>query len=228
MWGPKVMAIISTGQMLKARTFPLRDDSRMRPSREGRRGCAPANGTRTSSTPDVIFHFMAESEKKPRLPIGTFSYDNWRAFNAGEKLLGESEYLIYTDARLTGEVTAGLGPYKFFNLVPLIEEPGRIRPAVGLRLSLHIAFDVPRMDRTDPSRYHGGSMTDEIAALASLKCGVRLRSGGQTRRFEVNGDPQGRPVAWSESMRIFRPGGSFGWRSHIAAMSETSPGISAY
>ena len=40
-------------------------------------------------------------------------------------------------------------------------------------------------------------MTDEIAALASLKCGVRFRSGGETRRFDVDGDPQGRPVAWN-------------------------------
>jgi len=170
----------------------------MRPSREGRRGCTPVNGARTSSTPDVIFHFMAESEKKPHSLIGTLSYDNWRASDAGEKMLGEYEYLIYTDAWLTGEVTDGVGPYKFFNLGPSLEEPGRVWPTVALRLSIHVSFDPPKMDKTDALRYHGGSMTDEIAALASLKCGVRLRSGGQTRRFEANGDPQGRPVAWSD------------------------------
>ncbi len=191
------MAFMLAVRMLKARTPPLRDDSRMRPSREGRRGCAPANGARTSSTPDVIFHFMVESENKPRLPIGTPSYDNWRAFNSGERVLGEYEYLMFTDARLTGEVTAGLGPYAFFNLVASIEEPRLVRPAVALRLSIHASFDSPRMDKTDLSRYHGGLMEDEIAALASLKCGVRFRSGGQTRRFDAGGDPRGRPVAWS-------------------------------
>ncbi len=143
-------------------------------------------------------HFMAASENKPRVPVGTPSYDNWRAFDDGEKMLGEYEYLLYTDAWLTGEVTSGVGPYKFFNLGPSLEEPGRVWPTIGLRLSTHVSFDLPKMNKTDALRYHGGSMTDEIAALASLKCGVRLRSGGQTRRFDPGDDPLGRPVAWSE------------------------------
>jgi hypothetical protein len=140
---------------------------------------------------------VAELENKPSLRIGTLSYDNWRAFNDGEEMLGESEYLMYSDAWLTGEVTDGVGPYKFFNLGPSLEEPGRVWPTIALRLSIHVSYDPPKMDKTDAARYHGGSMTDEIAALASLKCGVRLRSGGLTRRFEVSGDTQGRPVAWS-------------------------------
>jgi hypothetical protein len=112
-------------------------------------------------------------------------------------MLGEYEYLIYTDAWLTGEVTAGVGPYKFFNLGPSLEEPGRVWPTIGLRVSTHVSFHRLKMNKTDALRYHGGSITDEIAALASLKCGVRLRSGGLTRRFELNDDPQGRPIAWS-------------------------------
>jgi hypothetical protein len=39
-------------------------------------------------------------------------------------------------------------------------------------------------------------MIDELVALASLKCGARLRAGGEIRRFDVADDPQGRPVAW--------------------------------
>jgi hypothetical protein len=37
-------------------------------------------------------------------------------------------------------------------------------------------------------------MTEEIAVLASMKCGVRLRSGSMTRRFALGDDPKGRPV----------------------------------
>jgi hypothetical protein len=96
----------------------------------------------------------------------------------------------------TGEVSSGLGPYGFFNLVPLIEEPGIVRAAFVLRWSLHVVFDLPNFDKTDASRYHGGGMIDEIAALVSLKCGVRFRAGSEARRFEVGGDPKGRPVAW--------------------------------
>jgi hypothetical protein len=66
-----------------------------------------------------------------------------------------------------------------------------------LRMSLHVAFEVSHIDKTDATRYHGGPMTDEIAALASLKCGIRLRAGAETRTFDVGGDPKGRPVAWN-------------------------------
>lgn len=135
-----------------------------------------------------------DEEKRPM--IGPPSYDNWRAFLANEPLLGTFECLMYTDAWLTGEATTGLEPYRFFNLVPIMRERGNVRAAVALRLALHVEFEAPRMEKTDQARYHGGWMTDEVAALASLTCGVRFRSGGETRRFDIKGDPQGRPVAW--------------------------------
>jgi hypothetical protein len=140
---------------------------------------------------------MSEPEPKKRPLIGTASYDNWRAFDAGEPLLPESEHLIYTDARLTGELATGLGPYALLNLTPTPETPRRARPAFVLRGSLHAVFDLPDFGKAEQSRYQGGWMLDEIAALASLKCGVRLRVGGQTRRFEKGGDPKGVPVDWS-------------------------------
>ncbi len=139
---------------------------------------------------------MTDSDEKKRPLIGTPAFDNWRAFLENEPLLGSFEYLMYTDAWLTGEVATGLEPYRFFNLVTIERQRGRVRAAVALRLSLHVDFEMPSMEKTDQSRYHGGWMTDELAALASLKCGVRFRAGGETRRFDIDGDPQGRPVAW--------------------------------
>src|SRR5216684_8459583 len=140
---------------------------------------------------------MVESEQRTRSPIGTVAYDNWRAYKDGAPQLGAFEFQLYTDARLTGEVTTGLGPYAFINLVPMLEGRGEVRAAFVLQFSAHISYDIGSINRTDASRYHGGSLTDEIAALASLKCGVRLRSVGPSRRFDANGDPKGRPVAWS-------------------------------
>ena len=52
------------------------------------------------------------------------------------------------------------------------------------------------MSRTDESKYHGGWFDDEIVALASLCLGVRLASGGISRRFDLAQDPYGQPVEW--------------------------------
>jgi hypothetical protein len=142
---------------------------------------------------------MPETEDEKQPMIGTPAYDNWRAFSQREPLLSAFECILYTDAWLTGEVITGVGPYSFFNLVPILlqGEEGKAHTAVVLRIGVHAALETTPMDKTDQARYHGGSMTDEIAALASLLCGVRFRSGGQTREFDVKGDPRGRPVAWS-------------------------------
>jgi hypothetical protein len=137
------------------------------------------------------------SEAKPQDPIGTAAYDNWRAFESGAPRIMEFEHPLYTDARVTGEVTDGLGPYAFINLVPLIQNNRRAQAAVVLRWSVHVLLDSSKMLKTDQKRYHGGSSTEEVAALASLRCGIRLRSDGPSRRFEPKGDPRGIPVAWS-------------------------------
>jgi len=137
---------------------------------------------------------MIGSDKKKRPLIGTPAYDNWKAFLDGEPLINSCEYLMHSDACLSGEVTTGFEPYLFFNLVPIDYQRGRVRATAALRLSLHVDFGTPPMERTEQSRYHGGWIPDELAALASLKCGVRFRAGGKTREFGSNGDPKGRPV----------------------------------
>jgi hypothetical protein len=129
--------------------------------------------------------------------VGTPAYDNWIAFRDGAPSLEAYECLLYTDVRLTGELATGLEPYALFNLVPFPRPAGRVQAAAALRVSLHVEFETPQIQKTDAARYHGGWMTDEIAALASLKCGIRLRPGGETRRFAVDGDPRGRPIAWN-------------------------------
>jgi hypothetical protein len=141
---------------------------------------------------------MAGDEPEPKKPtlVGTPVYDNLRAFLNGAPRLGGYEYVLHSDARLTGEVATAVAPYSFINLVPFGEERGRVRTAVAVRAWIHVDFDIPAMNKTDHSRYHGGDAADEIAALASLLCGVRFRAGNQTRTFDVGGDTMGRPVAW--------------------------------
>ena len=142
---------------------------------------------------------MTEADNKKGHIIGTPAYANWRAFLENKPSLGAYEYLMYTDARLTGEVADGLEPYRFFNLVPVEMRKGRVRAAVALRVSLHADFRMlsPSMgETTNRSLYHGGGMEDELAALASLKCGVRFRIAGLTRRFDIEDDPQGRLEAY--------------------------------
>jgi hypothetical protein len=131
---------------------------------------------------------------------GPSSYENWKSYNAGSPILYSSEFELYTDTWITGEVTSGLGPYQFFNLVPIGYKTGIVRAAIVLRYSYHIEFNISEINETDSSRYHGGLPTDEIAALASLLIGCRVYAGGETREFRQGGEPAGRPVS-----RNFRP-----------------------
>jgi hypothetical protein len=134
--------------------------------------------------------------EKTREVVGTPVYDNWRAFLSGEPRLGGYEYVLYSDAWITGEVSTGVEPYAFFNLVPFVRERGEVQTVVAVRAWIHVSLNVPSMEKTDPSRYHGGNAADELAALASLACGVRFRAGNETRRFDTGQDSLGRPVAW--------------------------------
>ncbi len=140
---------------------------------------------------------MTEIDNKKRHIIGTPAYANWRAFLENKPSLGAYEYLMYTDAWITGEVADGLEPYRFFNLIAIEMRKGRVRPAIALRVSLHADFQTPALDeKTERALYHGGGMEDELAALASLKCGVRFRIGGLIREFDIKGDPKGRLHAY--------------------------------
>lgn len=78
------------------------------------------------------------------------------------------------------------------------EEPGYVRAPIVLRIVAHILqAERPDFSKTNISRYHGGLLSDEIAALTSLCLGARMRAGGETRRFDsLTQDPLGRPVAW--------------------------------
>jgi len=128
--------------------------------------------------------------------VGPTSYTNWLAFNNEVALKGISEYPLYTDARIIGEITQDFGPYKLLNTVPINDGPGALQPSIVLRAELYLDNDIPQMKETDTSNYHGGWLPDEIAALVSLCMGVRVKLGDESRRFDITGDPLGRPQAF--------------------------------
>jgi hypothetical protein len=122
-----------------------------------------------------------------------FAYRNWREELGGVISNLVFEYPLFTDAHVTGEVTAGIGPYQIINTVAM----GSGRPPLILRIKKYLEFELPSMDRTQEHNYHGGSEADEVAALLSLCLGIRLKAGGASRAFGKNADPMGRPIGYA-------------------------------
>jgi hypothetical protein len=128
------------------------------------------------------------------------SVANWRAFNDGWPWLESAEFPFFTDAWITGEIT--LGPYSFLNTVAASGR-GEVKRGVILRYAVHREWEYPSFQSTDATLYHGGSPAEELAALASLCLGVRLRAGRSTRRFQPHADPKGSPEEIGEQVRPF-------------------------
>src|SRR5579871_4594793 len=119
-------------------------------------------------------------------------FENWRAALAGSRALFAYEYPLYSDAHIVGEVS--LGPYQLINTIAHVTCVSAVAPALVLRANVHIDPEWPQMDETDTRRYHGGLLSDEIAALVALSTGARFKAGGIMREF-IRGDERGRPVA---------------------------------
>jgi hypothetical protein len=117
------------------------------------------------------------------------------------------EARLYTDAWIIGELS-GLGPYSFLNTIAHAGHHDRSapRPAIGLRIAVHTQGTVPPIPMTDDfEHYHGGDYVDEMAAIASLGLGIRLRAGPIDREFIPDGDPYGRPIQFGSKARPALP-----------------------
>lgn len=107
--------------------------------------------------------------------------------------------MLFTDTWITGEIPE-LGPYSLINTIAHAgNQGGRIlRPAVVMRIAHHYepatdpAYRSPMQN--DFEHYHGGDSLDEMAALASLFLGIRLKAGGVNREFRGEQDRFGRPM----------------------------------
>lgn len=136
-------------------------------------------------------------EEKPSANQGPFLYENWQAANAGAPLNVTYEYPLFTDAHITGHVEDNLGPYKLLNAVS--NGSFRLsRPAIVLRAEYYLSnIDASVETETYDERYHGGLLSDEVAALCALCMGIRLRAGAESRFFRVDDDPKGYPASSS-------------------------------
>lgn len=114
---------------------------------------------------------------------GILSFWNFKDYNPDQQAYQIDEYQLFTDADIVGELVEGCEPYTFLNMVSFNKEPGNIRESITLRIYWYTSYQVSVGVETDTSQYHGGHINDEIAALASLKLGIRLKSGDMTRTF---------------------------------------------
>lgn len=138
-----------------------------------------------------------ENEEKLSLPI----YRNWVAFKQGNPCRGYSEYELFTDAAITGENTTDFGPYQFLN--PCSSRKGQVKVGLIVRIDNRLSDKYqasPNMEETDTSCYHGGGLTDEIAAIISLAMGVRFKAGRLIREFTPSHDNFGRPIGWYDQI----------------------------
>lgn len=141
--------------------------------------------------------------------MGTVAWRNWRAARRRE---GDAsphfEDVLYSDARFLGEQVI-LGPY---TVITTMADPAPMMPALVLRGEMLVDSMPELVDRAtgklapaDSRAYHGGTSTDEIAALLSLTFGVRCRAGGTVRVWNLRQDPFGSPVHW-DANALHRPG----------------------
>lgn len=131
------------------------------------------------------------STEERELQLAPYTHRNWQAFARGETPSETHEWPLFADAWFTGELRE-LGPYNVLNAAALARR-GHARAALVLRGALCAKES---HDENNRVFYHGGSHADEVAALISLCTGVRLKAGGETRRFKEGGDPLGNPMGF--------------------------------
>ena len=140
--------------------------------------------------------------------MGTDAWRNWRAFDEKQYDSEDFDDELHSDVPFYGgQVT--FGPY---SLATVIRNTETVGPSVILHASRHTQLvRDPVVDgklaMSDWSAYHGGTMTDEIAALVSLELGVRLRVAGTARLSGIHEkrEPR-RPPLYFEVPRLANPG----------------------
>jgi hypothetical protein len=126
---------------------------------------------------------------------------NWVQHLSGAPYVETQEYSLHTDARVTGNVDDGLGPYMLLNALAFFEplhSPNVPPTRIVLRVRQHEMTEASiDWQQTEVANFHGGAIDDEFGSLLSLALGFRCQSGGMVRRFEMGGDPLGRPTGYA-------------------------------
>lgn len=122
------------------------------------------------------------------------AYAHWRDTIASPLSGNVTEFALYTDVQIVGEIPA-FGPYRVLNAIAALAE-GTDVPAMYLRVSWTAGeYRPPDMRATRADHYHGGTLVDEVAALLSLEGGLRVFAARYaSREFRAGDDPLGRPL----------------------------------
>ena len=133
-----------------------------------------------------------------------YFHANWLAHIESKPPLGKVEIPLFSDAGILGERTDDYGPSQFVRVLMSTNRGGFVKSTLIVRHKYHIKRQGywSTTGRLRFNTFQGGRPIDEIAALASLALGVRLKAGEISRAFEEDGDPLGTPHS-SERGREF-------------------------
>ncbi|MDX6242006.1 MAG: hypothetical protein QOG10_6877 [Kribbellaceae bacterium] len=143
--------------------------------------------------------------------MGTDAWKNWRGFDGGAPERENYDDELQSDVAFAGG-PAQFGPFELSAVTRDAYTGHQVGPALIVHGGVHADL-LPeivingRLAKADSTAYHGGTMSDEIAALVSLILGVRLRAAGTLRLSGIH-DPsdEERPPIFFETPRLSRPG----------------------
>lgn len=122
------------------------------------------------------------------------SYRNSVLQKQADKKRAIYEFIIYSDSTFSDEVKNG-DVYSFLNMLPLTNNI--VSPSITVRANWFVDINETIHSGTEAytNDFHGGWFTDEIAALVSLKLGVRAHAGNVTRTYDYYDSEFGEPRA---------------------------------
>ncbi len=150
--------------------------------------------------------------KHPKMPI---IYQNWQDLSKNsddENRISFSEFPLYSDAdEIDGQITNDECPYNIIN--PCVPNKYKhknynlMRPLLILRIKYYNHQNEnhhknkkhtknKQTEKINYDEYLRSNIADQIAVLASLVLGIRLKAGGVNRIFDNEKDTFGRPVAY--------------------------------
>ena len=142
--------------------------------------------------------------------MATAAWSNWEAFEAGAEEREHAEDELHSDTRFLGGPKI-FGPYTL-SIIFREHQRADVCPALILRAGLHTSLTPEvivdgKLVETNTKGYHGGILSDEIAALVSLELGVRLRFAGTRLLSGIHrgAEPAGGPYLF-DVPRATRPG----------------------
>jgi hypothetical protein len=126
---------------------------------------------------------------------GPVAFENWRCHLTDPTCELELEYLLYSDSSIVGDIVDGFGPYRLLHIYDDSSSRGLVHPVLALQCAPHPGFGIERDAERSArkSGFHGGDISEEIAALFSLLFGIRLRPGPISRVFGDKEPKGGRP-----------------------------------